>query len=175
MTDTKFNNDEFLTIDWSEVQKGDILMNPENGDRLTVEDVAEVIDTRTVVVAGGHIASYSLERRGFTPHRPVPPLDAVPDTPGAYLDKDGVLCVLTGDPAWPWKGDALDVDAKYFDSNEMRHRAPFTRLVPMPTEDQVREAIEEALENGFGPEPQDATAAVMSLLSGEANSTGEES
>ena len=171
MTNTKFNNDEFLTIDWPEVQEGDILMH-ENGDRLTVEEVEVGPVSRFSWVRTGlqKFTGDQWQFHGFTPHRSVSPLDAVPTEPGAYHDKDGVLCVLTCDPAWPWKGDALDVDAKYFDSNEMRHRAPFTRLVPMPTEDQVREAIEEALENGFGPEPQDATAAVMSLFSTEVQS-----
>ena len=157
MTDT-----EYTKIAWSDVQPGDILMH-ENGDRLTVEEVSEVVDTRTVVVAGVRIASFSLERRGFTPHRPVPSLDAVPDTPGAYLDKDGIVLVLTDDEdGTPWRDQGV-----WRRGNDMHHRAPFTRLVPMPSSDAVREVVQRA-------EPmcmrERITDAVMSLLSGEANS-----
>ena len=149
------SNTEYAKIAWPDVQPGDILMH-ENGDRLTVTRAND-----------GHIASNYLigtsgywETLGCFPRRPVPPLDAVPTEPGAYHDKDGVLCVRTTyENNCPWVIDTLG-----FTTDMMRRRAPFTRLVPMPTEDQVREAIEEALENGFGPEPQDATAAVMSLL-----------
>ena len=174
--------DEYIKIAWSDVQPGDIIMH-ENGDRLTVEELEwqngynfesrEVFSRAFTTLPGDYMASLGeLAADGFTPHRPVPSLDAVPTEPGAYLDTGGVLCVLTGDLTWPWKGDALDVESGYFASNEMRHRAPFTRLVPMPTEERVESAI---LPEVRGSDRSDAamraTAAVMSLLSGEANST----
>ena len=120
--------DEYTKIAWSDVQPGDILMH-ENGDRLTVRRV----DGVWVSVPGSQHNRHYWEERGFTPHRPVPPLGAVPTEPGAYLDKDGNVCVLKDDDdAAPW----ISRD-DFFRPVEMRHRAPFTRLVPMPTEADV--------------------------------------
>ena len=146
--------DECTKIPWSDVQPGDILMH-ENGDRLTVGRV----DGVWVWVPGSQHNRHYWEARGFTPHRPVPPLDAVPTKPGAYHDKDGevvVLKIVEGVLSWH--------DGNFWQSEaDMRHRAPFTRLVPMPSSDAVMEVVQRA-------EPmcmrERITDAVMALLRG---------
>ena len=149
--------DECTKIPWSDVQPGDILMH-ENGDRLTVEDQ---YFGSAITPLGRYHPDHLRDIGGFTPHRPVP---STPTEPGPYLDKDGVLCDMRSRTG-VWKDTTTD----HFHSSEyMHHRAPFTRLVPMPTEQQVREALESKAPR-FGevaPWPVLA-AAVMSLLSTE--------
>ena len=173
----KVNPDEFRTIPWSEVQSGDVLMH-ENGDRLTVvsaELATETLEpmgvarcyTSVELPTGWMAGPDELEEAGFAPYRKAPEL---PTSPGAYLDKYGRLCVLTD-------GATYDPDRWYIVDNNVlltsdgiRSFAPFTRLVPMPTGDQVRDAIQSQI-GKHSNLVDDAAAAVMALLSGDANST----
>lgn len=158
---------DYMRITWAEVRPGDVLRH-ENGDRLTVEKV----ETRYVQVRDGWMAGFlvadqwrataALTRAGFTPHRKVEPL---PTKPGAYLDKDGVLCVrqseeqAMGSVVW-YMPEAGGPAGRWVKSEEMEPRGPFTRLVPMPTREQVLEAVRYKTTAG------DTTDAVMALLSG---------
>lgn len=142
-------------IDWDAVRVGDVLMH-ENGDRLTVQGF-ERIQIRTTA---GLYAPSEYRGSGFTPHREVEP---VPTEPGAYHDKDGATWLLDEDSDW-FSSDSFlawgDGDSM---AEDMAARAPFTRLVPMPSSDAVMEAVQRA-------DPmcrrERITDAVMALLRG---------
>lgn len=150
-------DNNYTQITWSEVRKGDVLMH-ENGDRLTVRGVGERIS-----VAGLSLGATSWQTLGFTPYRRKPEMPTVPD---AYLDKDGGLCVLDNSGSVHCWWDFVDVDTPCYTRDEISHRAPFTRLVPMPSSDAVLEVVQRA-------DPmckrERITDAVMALLRGGNN------
>ena len=152
---------DYTQITWLEVRKGDVLLH-ENGDRLTVESATYANltgGTFRVTVATRAFGIDELERIGFSPYRRKPEM---PTVPGAYLDKDGeVVLHCTDDDC----GDFTWFDGGFWRTpGEMEHRAPFTRLVPMPSSDAVLEAVQRA-------EPmcrrERITDAVMALLRGD--------
>lgn len=130
---------DYMKIDWVDVCEGDVLMH-ENGDRLTVTD-----KSHGWVTVNGPTAGYvGWALNGFTPHRKIEP---VPTEQGAYHDKDGVLCVLMprfdGD-RYSWM-IAPEGTVQYWTTGEEEDivgRGPFTRLVPMPTEEDLTEAVD---------------------------------
>ena len=75
------------------------------------------------------------EQGGFSPYRKVEPL---PTMPGHYLDADGYHWKLTSNANRPWYMSVCD---RNFTTEKMAKYAPFTRLVPMPTEEQLRETL----------------------------------
>lgn len=126
-------NDDYTKITWPEVRKGDVLMR-ENGDRLTVERAQWEIEFPVLI----HTATSRLYADvwiafGFAPYRKQPEL---PNEPGVYLDRDGDLWELADSGEWPWQHGG----ASYPDQDAAEY-APFTRLVPMPTEEQIRETL----------------------------------
>lgn len=151
--------DDYTQITWPEVRKGDVLMH-ENGDRLMVQGF-ERVQIRTTA---GLYAPSEYRASGFTPHRKVAPL---PTEPGPYLDKDGVLCeLIDGDKGPTWRVSAYNI--LLLSPDEAAVRAPFTRLVPMPTEEQVREAADSGLADRSEFAATAVTNAVMALLRGTA-------
>lgn len=158
MTNTTTNK-EYERIEWDEVREGDHLIHW-NGDRLTV---TETFPER-LRAAGIDRLNERWEQGGFFPYGKVEPL---PTTPGAYLDKDGAVWELVGPGPWPWEcgGDTKS-------AREAAVCAPFTRLVPMPTEEQVTTALCTALRHTGDLECEydhEATDAVMALLGGGDN------
>ena len=152
-------DNDYTRITWPEVRKGDVLFH-ENGDRMTVKGVRE-----RITVAGLSLSATTWQKFGFFPYRRKPEL---PTVPGAYLDKDGGLCVLDNSGSVHCWWDFSDVDTPCYTRDEISHRAPFTRLVPMPTEGQVRKALFEA-DVKARLSVSDATDAVMALLRGGDN------
>lgn len=152
-------NDNYTKITWPEVRKGDVLLH-ENGDRLTVSAVGG--HSGDVHVSGVWRMVEALRRYGFSPYRRKPEM---PTVPGAYHDKYGNACILDGeDGLWISGGLATWVTAE-----DVEHRAPFTRLVPMPTEDQVHATVYNALRGSAveGMYPLRTINAVMALLTGK--------
>ena len=148
-------DNDYTRIAWPEVRKGDVLMH-ENGDRLTVRGVAE-----RITVAGLSLRATTWQTFGFSPYRRKPEM---PTEPGAYMDKDGGLCVLDNSGSVHCWWDFSDVETPCYTRDEISRRAPFTRLVPMPSSDAVLEAVQRA-------EPmcrrERITDAVMALLRGD--------
>lgn len=160
--------DDYTQITWQDVRKGDLLMH-ENGDRLTVESATYANltgGTFRVTVATRAFGTGELERIGFTPYRRKPEM---PSELGAFADKDGeVVLHYTDDDC----GILTWFDGRHWRSpGEMEHRAPFTRLVPLPTEEQVRKALFEA-DVKARLSVSDATAAVMAMLTGKETNNG---
>ena len=134
---------DYTQITWLEVRKGDVLLH-ENGDRLTVESATYANltgGTFRVTVATRAFGIDELERIGFSPYRRKPEL---PKEPGAYLDKDGGLCVLDNSGSEHCWWDFADAETPCYTRDEISHRAPFTRLVPMPSSDAVLDDVREA-------------------------------
>lgn len=157
MTDTTAH-EGYERIKWADVRKGDVLFH-ENGDRLTVRGVGERSSA-----AGFSLGATSWQTRGFTPYRRKPEL---PTTPGAYLDKDGNVWLRDDD--WdgkPWIGQGY---SDWLTPDEVSQRAPFTRLVPVPSSASVLEVVK-----GIIPlsRYEAVTDAVMALL--EAGQNGEQ-
>ena len=150
---------DYTQITWPEVRKGDVLMH-ENGGRLTVGGVGAGI-----YATGFSHRSTRWQALGFFPYRRKP---GMPTVPGAYLDKDGGLCVLDNSGSVHCWWDFSDAETPCYTRDEISHRAPFTRLVPMPTEGQVRKALFEA-DVKARLSVSDATDAVMALLRGGDN------
>ena len=156
---------ETLTqITWPEVRKGDVLLH-EDGDRLTVE-VAHTSEG-SVFTSGIWRSVAHLAHVGFTPYRKQSEL---PTEPGAYLDRDGEFWLLRDDEggifSTPWFSDRTEV---WVSRTRAAHFAPFTRLVPMPTEEQIEEALLPTLRkvvDGRNWLRRDFTDAVMALLGG---------
>lgn len=152
---------DYIDIPWPEVRKGDFLFH-ENGDRLTVQETSP-----WGASAGGlWRASESWEQAGFFLRRKVEP---VPTVPGAYHDEDGLLCILTPDypnDPYPWIAFERDRGKEWHSPEYMAARGPFTRLVPMPTEEQVYAVLEKSYMSTDGT-LSNYSAAVMSLLGGE--------
>lgn len=146
---------EYTQITWPEVRKGDVLVHG-NGDRLTVSEV----DGNWLSAPGSQRHIVFWREHGFTPYRPKPEM---PTEPGAFLDKDGeVVLHCPDDDCGDW------FDGVFWRSpGEMEHRAPFTRLVPMPTEEQVRRAVNESALWLDSRSLNVITAAVMALLAGD--------
>ena len=160
---------DYIKIDWPDVKAGDVLMH-ENGDRLTVRRV----DGVWISVPGSQRNRDYWEPFGFSPYRKVEPL---PTEPGAYLDKDGNLCVLGGEGLhhgsahWLHFGRTLD-SYIWLTDRVARTYAPFTRLVPMPTEERIEAvAIKEVRGSDRADTAMRVAAAVMAPLSGDAGST----
>lgn len=144
-------NDDYTKITWPEVRKGDVLFH-ENGDRLTVRGVRE-----RITVAGLSLRATAWKTLGFLPYRKQPNM---PTVPGAYADKRGVHWLLNTDGGWCESGFGWQA------AEEAAAYAPFTRLVPMPTEEQVLQAVN--ARGIYASAHRDATIrAVMSLLAGE--------
>lgn len=158
-------NDNYTKITWPEVRKGDVLMH-ENGDRLTVDaaSTADYDGYQTCKVAGMWHSVSLYRDAGFSPYRRKPEM---PTQPGAFHDKDGDVVVLTGrNGLYPWR----DLTGPRM-ASEMEPRAPFTRLVPMPSSDAVREVVK-----GIIPlsRYETVTAAVMALLEAGQNGEGDD-
>lgn len=152
-------NDDYTRITWPEVRKGDVLMH-ENGDRLTVLGVKPQHNGRNISVTSASLdlTSFGWAHRGWTAHRKVVTL---PTTPGAYVDSDGKVWIR--DDGWdgkPWIGQGY---SDWQTPDEVSQRAPFTRLVPMPSREQVE---------NLGLYGSDADA-VLALLSGDDTTGGE--
>ncbi len=158
---------DYTPIDWSEIRKGDVLMH-ENGDRLTVKDSYTteglVRTVRAKVAMAVDFAEQGAKDLGFTPYRRVPDVSVVPTEMGAYHDKEGVLWVrnesdhrvnYTADLPW------YNEEHGYQTVGYMADLAPFTPLVPMPTEEQVLKAME--WEHTYAT----AAKSVLRLLRGE--------
>ena len=118
--------DNYSQITWADVREGDVLFH-ENGDRLTV---TETFPER-LRAAGIDRLNERWEQGGFSPYRKVEPL---PTMPGHYLDADGYHWKLTSNANRPWYMSVCD---RNFTTEKMAKYAPFTRLVPMPTEEQL--------------------------------------
>lgn len=129
MTDTK-NPKKYERIEWADVREGDVLFH-ENGDRLTVNVVDHVGDP-TCKAAGAWRSVSSMTDDGFTPYRKQPEL---PNEPGAYIDKDGDYWLLDRSGNWY---DWMRLDEPDVWGGNPQKYAPFTRLVPMPTREQIR-------------------------------------
>lgn len=155
---------DYISIDWADVRVGDVLMH-ENGDRLRVSIVSNNVGE--VHVSGVWRREDALMEHGFTPHRRV---EQVPTEPGAYHDKDGVLWVrqseeqAMGTIVW-FMPEAGGPAGRWVKSGEMGPRGPFTRLVPMPTYEQV----EQVLVNEGCTMHISGSLAVMDLLAGESD------
>lgn len=162
MTDKKtIDGIDYTRIDWSDVQAGDVLMH-ENGDRVTVQGF-EGLQIRTT--AGLYMPS-EYEGSGFSPYRRVPDVNAVPTKLGAYLDKDGDVWELEAEDTW-----ALAGSEHIHRSRTIAYLAPFTPLVPMPTKQEVEDALyahscSYSPGDGWG----DFADAVMALFEQEADS-----
>lgn len=156
MTDTTAH-EGYERIEWTDVRKGDVLFH-ENGDRLTVDHVGELF---VGDASGRNLESDVWGRIGFFPYRRKPEM---PTTPGAYLDKEGDLWALADSGRWRMVGSDIP-----FTPVEAAEYAPFTNLVPMPTEEQVAYAICNAMRHTGDRECEhdhEATDAVMALLGG---------
>lgn len=146
-------DNDYTQIPWPEVRKGDVLLH-ENGDRLTVRGVRE-----RITVAGLSLDATTWHTLGFTPYRRKPEM---PTQPGPHLDKDGDVWVQEDNGTDnTWRHDGL-----LYSAEDAARHAPFTRLVPMPTEVQVRKALFEA-DVKARLSVSDATDAVMALLTGK--------
>ena len=76
-------------------------------------------------------------------------------------DWDGEHWIVKGCPSW-------------LRPDEVTAHAPFTRLVPMPTEEQVREAADSGLADRSEFAATAVTNAVMALLEAGQNGEGEQ-
>lgn len=156
--------EEMIKIDWPDIKAGDVLMH-ENGDWLTVKHACPSPDDSrgpVVVHVGYEVFPSGIWRgHGFSPYRKAPEL---PTQPGAYLDKDGevvVLKIVEGVLSWH--------DGNFWQSEaDMEHRAPFTRLVPMPTRERVNDLFSKSVVSaGYADAMTDS---IISLFSTEEES-----
>lgn len=157
MTDT-VTNKKYERIEWTDIRDGDVLFH-ENGDRLTVNgrERTTVYEHDYVIVLEQPWSTCRLADAGFTPYRKQPEM---PNEPGAYLDRDGNAWLRAED--WdgkPWSGQSY---SDWQTPEEAAKHAPFTRLVPVPTEEQIVEVLDSALDT-----PRELAATVMALLKGE--------
>ena len=149
---------DYIKITWPEVRAGDVLMH-ENGDRLTVQGF-ERVQIRTTA---GLYAPSEYRGSGFTPRRKVSPL---PTKPGAYHDRDGDYWLLDRNGTWYDWSSLREPNPR---GGRPDAYAPLTRLVPMPTEEAVREALR-VDENPQRRIRRDwAVGRAMSLLEGESD------
>lgn len=157
------NTENLTPITWPEVRADDVLLHS-NGDRLTVKRVQWEIEFPLLIhTATSRLYGDVWGNLGFSPYRRKPEM---PTEPGAYLDKDGDCWLL--DRSGNWYDWSL-LDEPTFKGGNPQNYAPFTRLVPMPTEEQIAYAICNALHHTGDRECEydhEATAAVMSLLGG---------
>lgn len=132
MTNDNYNDrSEYSKITWPDVREGDVLFH-ENGDRLTVSAVDFDGYQTCKSTAGSWHSVSTLRGSGFFPYRKQPEL---PTTPGAYIDKDGDYWLLDRSGNW-YDWSRLD-EPDVWGGNPQKY-APFTRLVPMPTREQIR-------------------------------------
>lgn len=153
-------NDNYSQITWADIRKGDVLMH-ENGDRLTVSAAGG--HSGDVHVSGVWRMAEALGRYGYVPYRRKPEM---PTKPGAYLDKEGDCWLLDRNGIWY---DWSILDKPRINGGIPENYAPFTRLVPMPTEESVNSSIFKGFSGGqvSGVYIERATDAVMALLRGD--------
>lgn len=129
--DDYYDRSEYSQITWEEVRKGDVLLH-EDGDRLTVGGV-DYSGYQAFRVAGAWHHEATLKGFGFFPYRRNPEM---PTQPGAYADKRGVHWLLNIEGGWCESGFGWQA------AEEAAEFAPFTRLVPMPTEEELTDAVD---------------------------------
>lgn len=160
----KVNNEEFRPISWKEVQAGDVLVH-ESGSILFIDETHEAHsgDLISMLTPAGSWTQRGCENSGFSPYRRVPDL---PSRPGAYQDKAGGLWELDANGLWYGAGGE-----RAYTEYEITLYAPFTRLVPMPTEEQVQKAVWDSTEETFTNDKVNRiVTAVMALFEQEVES-----
>ena len=155
---------EYERIEWEQIlATQEPVLRADNGDHLTVKEAKGLASDGLSVLAGGIWAwPKTWEASGFYPYRIKAGVSEIPTEPGAYYDKANNLWEIDEHGTWIVDGDV-------YRPEEIVSLAPFTRLVSLPTAEQVRNKMFDAI---FGSGVGDAsvnraTAAVMQLLRGE--------